>query len=930
MPISWNEIRQRATAFAREWDSEQRESAERQTFWNEFFHVFGLRRRAVASFEEPVRKLSGSWGSIDLFWPGKLIVEHKSAGENLSKAHAQAMDYIRGLISSGRSREVPRFIVVSDFHRIALHDLEAELGPDAPESSIEFTLDSLHKNVRHFAFIAGYTQQKLDPEDPANLAATELMCSLHDALEEGGYTGHELKQFLVRVLFCLFAEDTGIFPPRAFELYLIDKTSEDGSDLGVRLEQLFRVLDTPVERRQARLDEDLAQFPYVNGALFAEKLEFADFNSAMRQSLLDCCRFRWESISPAVFGSLFQAVMEPKERRQVGAHYTSEQNIMKLVRSLFLDDLTAELDRIKNLKVGRAQRLKDFQKRLASLRFLDPACGCGNFLVITYTQLRRLELDLLRALFEGQTAMELDEANRLSQLNVNQFYGIEIEEFPARIAEVALWLADHQANVELSEAFSQWVLRLPLRVSPHITVGNALTLDWGALLPAKECSFVLGNPPFIGHHWQTEAQKADQALVMRDISGAGVLDFVCNWYVKAAEYMQGEQTKCAFVSTSSISQGEQPGILWPTLFSRYGLKIHFAHRSFPWQSEARGQARVHCVIIGFGAFDIASKAITDYDADIAHPTTTSARNISPYLVAGSGSVVTVRSRPLCNVPRMLWGNKPTDGGHLILTREEKDELTSREPGAAEFIRPFMSGGDFLENEVRYCLWLANADPRKLRRLPLVAARISAVADFRRASKAASTRAFAAYPTLFRQISQPDSNYLAIPEVSSERRTYIPIAFLRKDVICSNKIQFVPNASHYHFGVLTSAMHMAWVRQVAGRLESRISYSNSLVYNNFPWPSADESQQKAIAEAARNVLECRASFSDASLADLYAPGTMPAALTRAHATLDRLVDRAYRREAFPSERSRFEHLFSLYEGMLTPLLTAPRARRARRS
>jgi hypothetical protein len=938
MPLSWNEIRHRAIAFSREWQGETREAAERQSFWNDFFNVFGVRRRTVATFEEPVKKLSGDWGFIDLFWPGRLLAEHKSAGEDLGKAHAQGMAYIRGLKDTKRDREIPRWLIVSDFGRMALHDLEPEQDPDAPllnrlSPSVQFPLADLHKHVRHFAFIAGYTHHRLNPEDPANLEATALMCNLHDALEAGGYTGHELKRFLVRILFCLFAEDNGIFPQKAFELFLRDRTAEDGSDLGLRLEQLFRVLNTDSPQRQRNLDEELRDFPYVNGELFAEHLEFAEFNADMRNGLLACCAFRWETISPAVFGSLFQAVMDSKERRRIGGHYTAEKNILKVIRSLFLDDLRAEFESIKaDRSTRRTARLEEFHEKLAKLRFLDPACGCGNFLVITYRELRKLELEVLLQLYGEQHEMSLDDVTRLSKVNVDQFYGIEIEEFPGRIAEVALWLTDHQANIALSQAFGQFYDRLPLRASPRIVVANALRTDWRTVLPPKQCSFVLGNPPFIGHHWQTPEQKEDQDIVMSSISASGVLDYVCNWYVKAAEYIQGTTIPCAFVSTNSISQGEQPGILWPELFNRYRLKIHFAHRTFPWESEARGKAHVHCIILGFGATDALIKRLTDYEADPEHPTVTTVANISPYLIEGPDRVVTNRSTPVSNVPKMSWGNKPTDGGHLIFTREERKEFLRREPGAAGFIRPFMSGGDFIDGVERYCLWLVNADPAKLRALPEVMKRIEAVKASRLASKALTTRAYAKHPTLFRQIAQPDSDYLAIPEVSSERRAYIPIAFLSKEVICSNKIQFVPGATVYHFGVLTSAMHMAWMKQVAGRLESRFSYSNSLVYNNYPWPEKVTDKQRAAVEAAAQVvLDARAQFPTSTLADLYDPLTMPAPLLKAHQQLDRAVDRCYRPEPFPSDRHRVEYLFALYEQLTAPLVTAAKpARRGRKA
>jgi len=924
MPLSWNEIKHRAIKFGNDWKTETRESAERQTFWNEFFDIFGIKRRTVASFEEPVKKLSGNWGAIDVFWPGKLLGEHKSAGQDLDKAHAQGMAYIRGLQDNRREREIPRYLMVSDFQKIALHDLEGE------GDSISFPVTELHKHIRHFAFIAGYKQHKLDPEDPANIEAAELMAELHDALLEGGYTGHDLRVFLVRTLFCLFADDTGIFPPDAFKLYLTDRTAEDGSDLGAKLDRLFRVLNTDTDKRQSTLDEDLRQFPYVNGDLFAEKLEFADFNTEMRNALLKAAQFRWERISPAVFGSLFQGVMDKKERRQIGAHYTSEANIMKLVRSLFLDDMRAEFDAAVKDRSGRGKgRLSELQKRLASLRFLDPACGCGNFLVITYRELRRLELDILKELHGAQSEFTLDDVNKLSLIDVDQMFGIEIEEFPGRIAEVALWLTDHQANIELSQAFSQFFLRIPLRKSPHIHVANALRKDWREVLPPEQCSYVLGNPPFVGHHYQNADQKDDQKSVMTNISASGVIDFVANWHLKAAEYIHGTKIKAAFVSTNSICQGEQAGLLWSELFGRYAVKIHFAHRTFAWASEARGKAHVHCIIVGFANFDTLTKQLYDYDSDPEHPTITLVSNIGPYLVEGSDRAVTNRSEPLSNAPKMSWGNKPTDGGHLILSPEERDDLRTKEPAAARFIRPYMGGGDFINGIERYCLWLKDAAPNELRALPMVMARVEGVKQMRLQSKAESTRNYAAYPSLFRQIAQPGSDYLAVPEVSSENRSYIPIAFITKDVICSNTVQFVPDATLWHFGILTSATHMAWMRQVCGRLKSDYRYSNTLVYNNFPWPETPSSTQvTAVEKAAQAVLDARAKYPTSTLADLYDPTTMPPILAKAHADLDRSVDRCYRKEPFPNDRARVEHLFARYEELTRPLL--PTEKKARTS
>ena len=941
MPLGWNEIRHRAIKFAKSWSAAQSEAADKQTFWNEFFDVFGVSRRTLASFEAPVQKLTGHDGAIDLFWPGNLIVEHKSRGGNLDKAQSQAFQYIHALVNEGRHKEVPRYVIVSDFARIVLYDLEPEEQRNLPlfagrrvQVAAEFNLAEFHQNIRPFAFVAGYKQQKLDPEDPANIEAAQLMARLHDALKGGGYTGHELRQFLVRILFCLFAEDTGIFPqPRQLELYLKNHTAEDGSDLGVKLARLFDVLNTPEDKRQANLDADLKEFPYVNGDLFAERLSFADFNTIMREALLLASGgFRWEKISPAVFGSLFQDVMLPKERRQIGAHYTAEKNIMKVVRSLFLDDLRAELDAIKaDRSTRRFARLDEFHQKLARLTFFDPACGCGNFLVITYRELRALELDVLKLKFGTQQEMTLDQVNKLSLVDVDQMFGIEIEEFPARIAEVALWLADHQANTDLSIAFTQRYIRIPLRKSPHIHVGNALRMDWKQVLRPEKCSYVLGNPPFVGKQFMTGEQKADMAAVCGQVKGSGVLDYVTGWYFKAAEYMLRTNVRCAFVSTNSISQGEQPGILWGDLYSRFQMRIHFAHRTFPWESEARGKAHVHVVVIGFGSGSVPRKLIVDYETDVEHPTTTEVANINPYLVQGSDISLNKRGTPHSHAPEIAFGSMPNDGGHLLLEEEEKDKLLRDEPDAKRFIRPFYGPDEFIKGKKRFCLWLVDAAPNELRGLPEVMRRIELVREERAKSKRATTIELAKTPSLFGEIRQPTKRYLAIPKTSSERRMYIPMAFLQPTVIAGTDIFTIPDATAFHFGIITSHMHMAWVRYVCGRLKSDYRYSAGIVYNNFPWPEAVTSEQKAAVERdAQAVLDARAQFPESTLADLYDPVAMPPLLAKAHADLDRVVDRCYRKEPFPSDRARVEYLFRLYEQLTAPLIVGAKPKRRKKA
>ena len=936
MPLSWNEIRHNAVKFARAHKHSTSESADKQTFWNEFFNVFGISRKLVASFEVPVLKASGNFGKIDLLWKRKLLVEHKSAGEDLGKAKTQAFDYIQAMAAEGRDKEIPRYVIVSDFQRFVLYDLEPETQRDLPlfagrrYETTEFPLDELHKHIHAFAFIPGYKQHTFKEQDPINIEAAEILGELHDALEAGGYTGHDLERFLVRILFCLFAEDTGLFEPDSFKLYIENHTAPDGSDLGLHLARLFEVLNKPIAKRQTNLDEDLAQFPYVNGELFADPLEFADFNRSMRDTLLECCGKDWDKISPAIFGSLFQSIMQPKERRQIGAHYTSERDILKVARSLFLDDLRAEFETRKQDKsTGRTARLEEFHKKICNLHFLDPACGCGNFLVITYRELRQIELEVLMELLPSrdgrfQQVFSQEDVGQLTRVDVDQFYGIEIEEWPARIAEVAMWLMDHQMNQKISEAFGQLYQRLPLKKSPHIVCDNALRKDWKEVLPPDQCNYVLGNPPFVGKHYPNKDQRADMVHVFRDFKNTGDIDFVVCWFYRAAEYIQGTQIKVGLVSTNSITQGEQVPLVWGLLFARFKVKIHFAHRTFPWISEARGKAHVHVVIIGFGAFDVATKRLYDYEAE--QVTVVTAPNISPYLTPGPDLFVTKRSNPLCDVPDMRCGNKPTDDGNFILTDEEKAAFVKDEPAAKKFLRRFTGAEEFINGNMRWCLWLKDVSPDEIRSMPKVLERVQKVKEFREKSTAEPTNKAAKTPTLFFYISQPATEYILIPEVSSERRQYIPIGFVSKDVISANTNFLICSNSLFHFGVLTSSMQMAWVRQVGGRLKSDYRYSGSMVYNNYPWPEcAADKQRAAVKEKAQAVLDARKPHLPpqgmSTLADLYDPLSMPPELVKAHAELDRAVEKCYRPEPFNSDRERMEFLFGLYEKLTAPLITS---------
>ncbi len=899
--LSWSEVRDRAIRFSHRWAGPRSERADKQTFWNEFFEAFGIRRASVASFEANVRNLRGNTGSIDLLWRGTLLVEHKSFGQSLEAAETQAFGYIEDLTREGRHDEVPRFVLVSDFARFVLYDLEPDEQPGLrlfagrPSSRVSFTLNDFPRAIRHFAFMLGQTRLRLQPEDPANQKAYHRMCQLHDALRAGGFTGHELERLLVRLLFCLFAEDTGIFPPDSFTQYIRTRTREDGSDLGQHLNYLFEVLDTEPACRQPGMQEDLAAFPYVNGLLFRERLHTAVVNRAMRDSLLYCCAFSWARVSPAVFGSLFQGVMEDRARRQLGAHYTNERDIMKAVRSLFLDGLRGEFEQLRrDRSTRRRANFEAFQQKLRSLKFMDPACGCGNFLVLAYRELRLLEIEVLKQI-HGAQQQELDVRN-LCKVDVDQFYGIEILEWPVRIAEVALWLMDHQMNAQAAEAFGQSFERLPLRASPHIVHGNALRADWNSVLAREQCSYLLGNPPYAGKKEQNAEQKADMERVWNGARGTGVLDYVACWYRTAAAYISGTLVRAAFVSTNSICQGEQVGVLWTELFGRWHLKIHFAHRTFPWKSDARGAAHVHVVIIGFGASDVQTKTLYDYEQGEDHVSVTEVANINPYLIAAGDTTVRTRTEPINGGPAISYGSMMIDKDRrsgedegLILSRRHRDALLAECPALAPYVRQLYGGDEFINGIERWCLWLVDAPPDLVRQSPLLRERIEKVRRFRRSSGRAQTRRLASTPGLFGEIRQPSTPYILIPKVSSELRSYIPIGFVQPEIIASGSALVVPGATHYHFGVLTSAMHNAWMECVAGRMKSDFQYSGNIVYNNFPWPNPTPEQRARVVEEARAVLAAREPHLPprgmATLADLYDPNSMPRELLRAHHELD---------------------------------------------
>ncbi|TGM88282.1 DNA methyltransferase [Leptospira bouyouniensis] len=901
MALSPNEIKSRAISFIHDHKDDKYEKGESQLFWRDFFNIWGISAKKVGIFEERAKTLRQTTGFIDYFWPKTILIEQKSKGEDLDKALKQALDYC--LTGGIPDEELPSYVCVCDFERLRLVNFIDR------EKSVEFKIIDLLDHLQRFNFLLGYEQREYKDEDPVNIKAAELMGKLHDELERNGFKEHPLKLMLVRLMFCFFADDTGIFNKDDFLFFIKERTKLDGSDLGLWIAQFFQVLNTPIENRQANLDEDLAKFPYVNGQLFEEVIPFAQFDHKLRIILIQACEFNWALVSPAIFGSLFQTVMNKAERRELGAHYTNEKNILKTIHGLFLDEFVEEFENLKSKKSIKG--LEDLLARIRKIKILDPACGCGNFLILSYRELRRIEIRLLKEIRKLKgLGLELS-IQTLNSLDVDCLYGIEIEEFPAQIAKTAIWIMDHLMNVEMGKEFGEYYVRLPLKKAPTIVIGNALRLKWEDIVNPRELSYIIGNPPFNGYSFQSKEQKLDMDLIFGDNKGTGVLDYVSSWYIKSAIFIKNTDIGVAFVSTNSICQGEQVSVLWKILQLNYGINIDFAHRTFKWTNEAKGKAAVHVIIIGFSQKGKKEKFIFDYST--GEPNRIQAKRINPYLVDANSLFIDKADKPICNVPEMIKGSSPTDGGHLILEDSILDEFLKQNIGCKKYIRQYIGSEEFINNKKRWCLWLKDSNPKDLREFNGVIERINKVKEFRSLSTKEATRKKADQPFLFAEERQPSNDYILIPRVSSESRKYIPIGFMSKDVILSDSAIALPSATLYHFGILISLMHNSWMRVVAGRLKSDYRYSNTIVYNNFPWPENPNTKQiKEIESLSQAVLDARSKYPNASLADLYDPLTMPKVLRDAHNKLDNAVDKAYRSKSFQSESERVEFLFELYE------------------
>jgi hypothetical protein len=867
--LSWEDIETNAVDFAAKWkNSAGNEKQQAQTFEKDLMGIFGVDWHD-GLHEHPVINSEGRQNYIDYLLPGKILIEMKSKGESLIRAYNQGYDYVKCL----KPDEYPELLLVSDFEWIQVTNLKTM------QTFKQYKLKDLKKHVRMLGGLAGYDSAvtfKTDIE--VNTDASYKMAKLHDALKANGYTGKNLEVYLVRLLFCLFGEDTGIFEQKAFEHYL-QHSREDGSDLSGRLTDLFNTLNTPDNQRMTNLPEELKKFRYINGGIFADNLPSAYFDGKMRQIMLDCCDFDWGYISPAIFGSMFQGVMDDFERRALGAHYTSEENILKLIKPLFLDALWDEFERSKRTR----EELESFHDKIAGLTFLDPACGCGNFLIITYRELRLLEFELLKMIYDNK---QLTLINLLCKVSVEQFYGIEYEEFPCQIAQVGLLLMKHQMDKQVSHYFGLNMIDFPIKETAHIVHGNALTLDWEDVVSKDVLDYIVGNPPFVGAALMSKEQKNQLLLTFEGIKNAGVLDYVTAWYYKAAQMMVRTLIRGAFVSTNSIAQGEQVSYIWKPIMENFNVHIDFAYRTFKWNNEAKGNAAVHCVIIGFSG--VFNPHLIIFDGD----ETEQADNINPYLVNAPTVFVESHSKALCDVPTIYKGSIPVDGGNLIIEAKDYNDFIKKEPNSKEYIKPLLGSKEFINKLERWCLWIPNIEPSKLKKMPRVMQRVEAVRNFRLASKKKATQKYADYPTRFMEIRQPMAEYILIPRVSSERRKYIPIGFVSPDIISSDGNMVIPNANLYHFGILTSNVHNAWMRTVAGRLKSDYRYSGNIVYNNFPWPETTPDQQARIETAAKLVLDARSNYPDSSLADLYDPLSMPPDLLKAHKKLDTEVCKAY--------------------------------------
>ncbi len=909
MAISVN--KQGLTKFIEKWSGRGKEDEDDRSYWIDLFqNVFGQSDVTDRiDFQKKVIGPDGNTKRIDAYIPEtSVIIEQKSLGIALDKPQSghngmtpyeQAKMYDNGLPRS----EKARWIVTSNFGEIWIYDMEKR-KPE--ESVIKIYLDKLAKDYPMLQFLFDPQVEQIRRELKVSQEAGDRIGKVYDALLSlypGEPTEEEyrsLNLFCVRLVFCYYAEDAELFGKYQFRDYV---ASFNPKHLRNGLKDLFRILDTKEEDRDRTEEPELLAFPYVNGGLFADhNIIIPQIDEKTQVLMTETSDFNWSEISPTIFGAVFESTLNQETRRKGGMHYTSIENIHKVIDPLFLDDIKEEYRTIYESKQPNVKRQKfmDFQNKLGNLKFLDPACGSGNFLTETYLSLRRIENEVIKNIIEldktvqdNQIAIgDFGSENNIIKVNLSQFYGIEINDFAVAVSKAALWIAESQMLKETEAIVYHNINFLPLKSYVNIIEGNALRIDWMNVIRPEECSYIMGNPPFVGYSLQSKAQKEDILSVYIDEQGktyktSGKIDYVAGWYFKAADFMNGTAIKTAFVSTNSITQGEQVAGVWKPLYERFGIHIDFAYRTFRWDSEASLKAHVHCVIIGFSIYDNSSDKMI-FDSDLCKKV----KYINPFLYDAPLVFVESASTPICNVPKMSSGGKPVEGGYLIFTEEEKEAFVKLEPLSKQYFRPFAGSDDYINNHIRWCLWLVDCSPKELRSMPKVMERVDAVRKFRSESVKEATRKFADYPTRFMEIKQPETDYILVPATSSEKREYIPMGYVDKNTIASNAASFVPNASLYHLGVLTSSVHMAWMRAVAGRLEMRYRYSVNIVYNNFPWPTLNDDQKNKISQTAQNILDARKLYPDSSLADLYDPLIMPLELRKAHIANDKAVMKAY--------------------------------------
>jgi hypothetical protein len=914
MSLTWKQIESNAVRFASEWADARYEKGETQSFYNELFGVFGVARRSVARYEEHVRLLGGGGGFVDLLWPGVLIVEQKSRGRDLGNATKQVGEYFDALPDGKK----PRFQLVCDFQTFRLLDRDTR-------ETIEFPLAELPRHVRSFSFLLGKQNPKNRVPEQLNLDAVKYIVAIHDDLVESGYPARDMEALLTRLVYCLFADNAGVFQPRGRFADLIESRAESKGDLGQLLSMVFQVLGQPAASRQRNLAEELVDLPYLNGGIFERAIAIPSFSRFAEEQIVAACQFDWSSISPAIFGSLYQSVLDPDERRNIGAYSASEANIRKVLDSLFLNELESQLSELRGPVPRRKERLEAFRDRLQRIRCFDPACGCGNFLAVAYRELRRVELAVMTEL-NRLGALVTPEA-RTPWVSLRQFLGIERRDYSARIAEVALWISDQLANNEASNALGIDFSRIPLTDGPEIVVGDALALDWiGLVAPSSEV-FLFGNPPYKGTKQQTVAERELIRSLAALPGTGGTLDYVCGWIIKACEYAKAGAC-VGLVSVNSIVQGEQAGQLWPIVFHRFGLAIVFAHQPFKWFADTAHSSNVHVVIIGLGRADSpqAHRRLFVYSDPASCAAVLKCAAISPYLIPGdrlddAETVVQEEPVPINGLSRLRTGTKPIDGGYYILTEAEREALVNAEPAAAGFIHPFIGGDEFIYGSSRYLLVLEKATPKQLRDMPAVHELVQRVSLYRSAKivrkngskklKSPTDPALVGNPLRFHIRAFPKAPFLVIPEVSSERRRYVPIGWLRPPAIPSNLVKFIEGVSLADFALLTSSMHMAWLRTVGGRLEGRLRYSIGVVYNNFPLPkSRNDARLSAAGQAVLDVRD-RLHAVGCSLADMYDTEVMPSDLQKAHRLVDDEVDRQYLGHPAWDDEVRVVHLLNAY-------------------